>query len=164
MSKPLLGNCNNTTQQCQLTEEKEKSIFLHRNRNLMLKTPSSRASTRPRTPTTKNGKFVITFNVLGTPGESKIIRKHQNEIHTKTYDLVSNVGGYREDCACQRIGGAWESEGFWEWRRLSTCNKETLLPICDLSSTFCIVDYSASPPNLNPSFFFLFLFLTFIFL
>lgn len=80
----------------------------------MLKTPSSRASTRPRTPTTKNGKFVITFNVLGTPGESKIIRKHQNEIHTKTYDLVSNVGGYREDCACQRIGGAWESEGFWE--------------------------------------------------
>lgn len=33
----------------------------------MLKTPPSREKTKPKTPTTKNGKFVITFKVLGTP-------------------------------------------------------------------------------------------------
>lgn len=83
----------------------------------MLKTPPSRASTRPRIPTIKNGKFVITFNVLGTPGEPKIMRtwmKQPKQNSPQNYDLVHNVGGYREDCACQRIGGAWESEGLWE--------------------------------------------------
>ena len=35
----------------------------------MLKKPPSSARTSPRTPTIKNGKFVITFNVLGTPEE-----------------------------------------------------------------------------------------------
>lgn len=43
----------------------------------MVKKPPSRVRTKPRTPTTKNGKFVITFNVLGTPvqnPETKIIQ------------------------------------------------------------------------------------------
>lgn len=34
---------------------------------IMLKKFLWRQRTKPRTPTTKNGKFVITFNVLGTP-------------------------------------------------------------------------------------------------
>jgi len=49
----------------------------------MVKNPPSRARTKPRTPTTKNGKFVITFTVLGTPvqnPETKTIQIKKNEI------------------------------------------------------------------------------------
>lgn len=41
----------------------------------MVKNPPSRVRTKPRTPTTKNGKFVITFNVFGTP---RRLRKSAN--------------------------------------------------------------------------------------
>jgi len=36
----------------------------------MLKKVPSKTKTKPKTPTTKNGKFDITFNVLGTPVET----------------------------------------------------------------------------------------------
>jgi hypothetical protein len=55
----------------------------------MLKKLPSKAKTKPKTPTTKNGKFVITFNVFGTPVEVKIMMKQskQNKTKTKTYSL-----------------------------------------------------------------------------
>jgi hypothetical protein len=50
----------------------------------MLKKLPSKAKTKPKTPTTKNGKFVITFNVFGTPVEVKIMIKQskQKQKHT----------------------------------------------------------------------------------
>jgi len=40
--------------------------------------------------------------------------KQPNQNSAQNYDLAHNAGGYREDYACQRIGGALESEGLWE--------------------------------------------------
>lgn len=40
--------------------------------NLILKNPPWTQRTKPRTPTTKNGKLVITFNVLGTPVKNPV--------------------------------------------------------------------------------------------
>jgi hypothetical protein len=45
----------------------------------MLKKLPSKAKTKPKTPTTKNGKFVITFNVFGTPVEVKIMMKQSKQ-------------------------------------------------------------------------------------
>lgn len=43
----------------------------------MLKKVLWRQRTKPRTPTTKNGKFVITFNVLGTPVKHPDTKPHK---------------------------------------------------------------------------------------
>lgn len=51
--------------------------------NLVLKKPRSRVRTKPRTPTTKNGKFVITFNVLGTPVQDPETQINQANLPTK---------------------------------------------------------------------------------
>jgi hypothetical protein len=45
----------------------------------MLKKLPSKAKTKPKTPTTKNGKFVITFNVFGTPVEIKIMMNQSKQ-------------------------------------------------------------------------------------
>lgn len=90
----------------------------------MLKKFLWRQRTKPRTPTTKNGKFVITFNVLGTPvkhpdNKSTQIsqKKPSNYTYKETYrEMGDVVFGYRENCACQHKDGALEREGFWEWQ------------------------------------------------
>lgn len=90
----------------------------------MLKTFPWRQRTKPRTPTTKNGKFVITFNVLGTPVKypdnktTQISQKHQAITHIVTYKFTYNEGvrvfGYRENCAYQQKDGALERGEFGE--------------------------------------------------
>jgi hypothetical protein len=89
----------------------------------MLKKFPWRQRTKHRTPTTKNGKFVITFKVLGTPvkyPDERIIPISQNSsnmniTHTQIHIEAGGKFGYRESCACQQRDGAWESGGSWGW-------------------------------------------------
>lgn len=53
----------------------------------MLKKVLWRQRTKLRTPTTKNGKFVITFNVLGTPVKHPDTKPHKLAKKTKQLHL-----------------------------------------------------------------------------